>query len=316
MIITKKEAETSNKYGSNPYKRPVPELINTGIFIADKPRGPTSHQTSAYVKQILGLKKTGHSGTLDPNVTGVLPIALGRATRIVQALVGESKEYVGIMHVHKSFEEYDLRKTISEFTGKISQLPPIKSSVKRQWRKRTVYKFEILEIEEKDILFRVLCEAGTYIRKLVHDIGQKLGAGAHMTELRRTKAGPFTEKQCFILQDLVDAYHYYKNEGNEKFIRAVIRPIEEGVQHLRKVFALDSAVNTICHGADLSLPGISKYDDEIKAGEQVAVMTLKDELVALGVSKIEGKNYSKQKGIAVNVRKVFMLPGTYPKISS
>ena len=193
-ILVRKEAETEEKYGCIPEYRKTEEIINYGIVNINKPKGPTSHQVSDFVQKILHINKSGHSGTLDPAVTGVLPVALGRATRIVQTLLTAGKEYVGIMHLHKNIEETKLRETIQkDFIGKIRQMPPLKSSVKRQLRTRTVYYFEIMEIEDKDVLFKVGTQAGTYIRKLIHDIGQKIGTGAHMAELRRTKAGPFRE---------------------------------------------------------------------------------------------------------------------------
>jgi H/ACA ribonucleoprotein complex subunit 4 len=149
----------------------------------DKPSGPTSHQISAYVKDILAIDKAGHSGTLDPKVTGVLPVTTGRATKGVQLLIKAGKEYVALMHIHKDIDEAEVRKACEEFIGKIQQLPPIRSSVKRQLRTRSIYYFEIIEIEGRDVLFRVGCEAGTYIRKLIHDLGQRLGCGAHMVTL-------------------------------------------------------------------------------------------------------------------------------------
>jgi len=165
-ILTKKKVETSPKFGAYPDRRPAEELINYGIVNIDKPKGPTSHQVSAYVQQILKIGKSGHSGTLDPKVTGVLAIALGRATRVSQYLLKAGKEYVAIMHLHKEVKEDKIKKVCKEFVGKIKQLPPIKSAIKRQVRERKIYYLEILEIKEKDVLFRVGCQAGTYIRKL------------------------------------------------------------------------------------------------------------------------------------------------------
>jgi H/ACA ribonucleoprotein complex subunit 4 len=313
--LVKREAKTSEKYGFFPEKRPVEQIIDYGIVNIDKPRGPTSHQVSSYVQKILNIKKSGHSGTLDPNVTGVLPVALGSATRISQALLYAGKEYVCIMHLHKPVEEDKIRKVCSGFIGKIKQLPPIKSAIKRQERYRKIYYLEILEIIGQDVMFKVGCQAGTYIRKLCHDIGQKLGVGAHMSELRRTKAGPFDETTTFTLQDLQDAYYFWKEKGNEKFIRKVIQPMENAVQHLPKIWVFDSTVDTLCHGADLKVPGISKLDSGILVGDLVAVLTLKDELVALGQTRMISKDMVKEeKGVAVKTKKVFMLSDTYPKI--
>lgn len=311
-ILVRKEAETNDKFGCNPEERTTEEIINYGIVNINKPKGPTSHQVSDFVQKILNINKSGHSGTLDPAVTGVLPVALGRATRIVQTLLTAGKEYIAIMHLHKEVEEEKLRDTIKKhFIGKIEQMPPIKSSVKRQLRTRTVYYLDILEIDGKDVLFKVGTEAGTYIRKLIHDTGQKLKVGAHMAKLRRTKAGPFDESTLFTLHELTDAYYFYKEEDNEKFIRKVIQPLENGAMHLQKVWVFDTTVESLCHGTDLKVPGIGKLNDKINKNDVVAIMTLKEELVALGIAKMTSEEMLGEKGIAVQTEKVFMTPGVY-----
>lgn len=312
-ILVRKEADTGNNLGCVPSERKPEEIINYGVVNINKPVGPTSHQVSDYVQKILHIEKAGHSGTLDPHVHGVLPVALGRATRIVQGLLTSGKEYVGIMHLHKDVGEEKLNETIKKyFMGKIRQIPPIKSSVKRQERTREIYYFNIMEKEEKDVLFIVGCQAGTYIRKLIHDLGQKLKIGAHMQELRRTKAGPFNEKTLFTLQDLSDAYFFYKNEGNEKFLRKIIQPVENAVFHLPKIWVFDTTIDTLCHGANLNNPGISKLNDGIKENDSVAIMSLKEELVAIGTARADSESIlNNEKGFAAKTEKVFMLPGTY-----
>ena len=311
-ILMRKEAETDEKYGCIPSERKTEEIIDFGIVNIDKPKGPTSHQVSDFVQKILHIGKSGHSGTLDPAVTGVLPIALGRGTRVVQTLLTAGKEYVAIMHMHKGFDEWALRDLIQKkFIGKIEQLPPIKSSVKRQLRTRKIYYFEILEIDEQDVLFKVGSEAGTYIRKLIHDFGHKFGTGAHMAELRRTKAGPFDESTLCTLHELQDAYYYWKEESNEKFIKKIIQPIENGVKHLPKIWIFDTTVESLCHGVDLKVPGIGKLNDNILVNDTVAVMTLKEELVALGKATMNSNEMMGEKGIAVKIEKVFMKPGVY-----
>ena len=280
-IIVKKEFETSAKFGKRPEERTVEEIIDFGVAVINKPSGPTSHQVSSYVKDILGTSKSGHSGTLDPKVTGVLAVAFGRATRIVNFLLTAGKEYVCLMHLHSDHEEYHIRKAISEFIGKIDQLPPIKSAIKRQKRQRKIYYIDVLDIQGKEVLFKVGCQAGTYIRKLCHDIGQKLGSGAHMSQLIRTKAGPFDIEDSITLQDLKDAFYYYKEENNDKFLKSVIKPVENAVYHLPKIWVMDTTVDTLCHGADLATPGISKLHSGIRHNNTVAIMTLKDELVGV-----------------------------------
>ncbi len=312
-ILVRRKSVTSSKFGCEPDKRSVKELINYGIVNIDKPPGPTSHQVSAYLQKILNISKAGHSGTLDPGVTGVLPIATGRATRIVQTLLKAGKEYVGLMHVHKEIPEHEIYQVCNEFVGKIMQMPPIKSSVKRRLRERQVYYFDIMEIEGKDVLFKVGCQAGTYIRKLIHDIGQKLGCGAHMAELRRTKVGPFNENTLVTLQDLTDAFYYYE-QGNEKYLHYCMQPIENAVKHLPKIYVLDSSVDSLCHGANLNVPGISELESGIEKEDIVAVMTLKGELICYGNAKLDSEEMLGERGLAVKTEKVFMLPGTYPMI--
>lgn len=317
-IVTKLEEKTDSNFGKSPSHRTIQELINYGIVCIDKPQGPTSHQVSAYARDILGVKKTGHSGSLDPNVTGVLVTATGRATRIVDSLLKAGKEYICVMHLHQSIEPKLIKKALKKFEGKIRQLPPLKSAVKRQLRYRKVHYNKILEISEdnKDVLFRTGVQAGTYIRKLVHDIGIELGCGAHMAELRRTKVAYFNEDTNMVtLQDLKDSLEIYKQTNNEKIIRDKILPIEVAVEHMPKIWVRDSAVNTLCHGANLNLPGISKLHENIEPDMNVALMTLKDELIATGMAKLSTSTMlKKDKGLAVKINKVYMLPDTYPKL--
>ncbi len=312
-LLVRRDAETSVKYGCYYGKRPAEMLIENGIVNVDKPAGPTSHQASAYAKQILGLKKAGHSGTLDPNVTGVLPVGLSGSTKIVHVLLTAGKEYVCLMHTHKLLPEEEIRAVCSRFSGKIKQIPPVRSSVKRQLREREIYYLDIMEIDGKDVLFRVGCQAGTYIRKLVDDMGRLVG-GAHMAELRRTKAGPFGESTLATLQDLSDAYHYWKNEGNERFLRRVVQPVENAVEHLPKIWVLDSAVDSLAHGSSLKVPGIAKLESGISPENLIAVLTLKGELVCYGTARMTSKDMLGEKGIAVRTERVFMKPGVYPRI--
>jgi len=303
QIFVKKEAV--GEFGKHPSERNAAELVDYGIVNLDKPKGPTSHQVADYVKKILKISKAGHSGTLDPQVTGVQPIALGRATRIAEFLLTAPKEYVCLMHIHKEVTEEKIKETFKKFIGKIKQLPPIKSAVKRVERVREIYELEILEIKGKDVLFRVKCQAGTYIRKLCSDFGEEVG-GAHMAQLRRTQAGPFGEEDKLVtLNDLQDAYYYFK-EGNDKFLMHCLQPIEHSLQYITKIWILDSTIESLTHGRDLGIPGISKLEN-FKKGDTVAIMTLKDELVGIGIAAMYAvETTCNEKGIAINVKKVFM----------
>jgi H/ACA ribonucleoprotein complex subunit 4 len=305
QIFVKKEEE--GIFGKSPEERTTEELINYGIVNLDKPRGPTSHQTSDFVKKILSISKAGHSGTLDPNVTGVQPVALGNATRITQFLLTAPKEYICLMHIHKPVENKEIEEMFEKFKGKIRQRPPVKSAVKRVERTREVYELEILEIIGQDVLFRVKCQAGTYIRVLCHKMGEELTVGAHMAELRRTQAGPFTEEDDLVtLNELQDAFHFYKEEKQEKFLRHCIQPIEKALQHISKCWVFDTTIPSVSHGRDLAIPGISKLEN-FKKGEYVAIMTLKEELVAIGEAVMSAVDInSKDKGIAITTKKVFI----------
>jgi H/ACA ribonucleoprotein complex subunit 4 len=190
--LMKTSATTNVHYGKPPVLRTVRELFHNGIIVLDKPAGPTSHQVVAWVKEMLELEKAGHGGTLDPAVTGVLPVALGDAARALQVLLVAGKEYVALMGLHKQVDEKKIREVCESFVGEISQMPPLRSAVKRVRRTREVYYLEILEIQGREVLFRVGCEAGTYIRTLCVDMGKKLGCGAQLMELRRTRVGNIT----------------------------------------------------------------------------------------------------------------------------
>jgi H/ACA ribonucleoprotein complex subunit 4 len=208
-------------------KKPIPELINFSIINMDKPTGPTSFSVDLFVKRALGLSKTSHLGTLDPMVTGVLPIALGRACRLNDYFMHRDKVYVGVMRLHKDVPDSELEREIKNFIGKIMQLPPVKSRVKRELREREIKRFEVLERDGKDVLFIADVQAGTYIRKLVSDLGEKIG-GAHMLELRRTRASVFSEEDSsFVnLYDFEKAVEAYEKSGDEKLLRKILIPAE------------------------------------------------------------------------------------------
>jgi len=204
-------------------EKPIKELLNFSILNIDKPAGPTSFSVSSYIRREVGVSKTSHFGTLDPQVSGVLPVGLGRACKLSDYFMHKDKTYVGIMRLHEEVPEKKLKEALKEFIGKISQLPPVRSRVKRAVREREIKTFDILEIDGKDVLFETQVQAGTYIRKLIHDMGEKLG-GAHMLELRRTKAGIF-EEPSYSLYDLDKAVDLYK-KGDEKELRKLLIPAE------------------------------------------------------------------------------------------
>ena len=252
---------------------------------------------------------------MDPKVTGILPVGLNDATRAIQLLLTAPKEYVCLLTFHQDVPEDRIREVFAEFTGKIFQLPPVKSAVKREMRTRNIYYSTIYEIEGRDVLFRIGCEAGTYVRTYCHNIGEALGVGAHMAELRRTQVGSFNEKNNLVtLQDVTDAYHFWKEDDDESFLRQAIMPMERAADYLPKIVIKDSAVDAVCHGADLANGGIVELADNIQKNDIVAILTLKGELVGAGNSLMTSNEILEaDSGFAVNVNKVFMKPDTYPR---
>lgn len=316
-LLIKREEETSSKFGKNPSKRDLNEILESGFVIIDKHSGPTSHRCIDDIKNIFNISKAGHSGTLDPKVTGVLVIGIGKATKILEYMLESSKEYITLMYLHKEIETQEVKKALKEFTGEITQTPPRVSSVKIRPRKRTIYEIKFLEHKYKDVLFRVKCQHGTYIRKLCTDLGDYLGTGAHMKELRRTKSGSFSEEESISLDKLRNLYNLYKeepkNEVFEKELRKFLRPVEEMVKDFKRVYIRDTAVNPLCHGSDLAIPGVSKLDKNIEVGDEVAIFTLKEELVCIGKAFLSSKDVMKKnKGAFVKTEKVLMKQETYP----
>src|SRR5207253_3243649 len=143
-----------SKHGTRPEDRTIQERIRLGVAIVDKPAGPTSHQVSAWVRDMFSVPKAGHSGALDPRVTGVLPVALADAARAVEAVLAGDKEYVGVFQLHQDVDPRRVRSMMARFVGEIYQVPPVRSAVKREQRTRRVFELEPLEIDGRDVLFR------------------------------------------------------------------------------------------------------------------------------------------------------------------
>lgn len=313
-LLTKVEDQTDPVYGTPPQQRPLKDHIRFGVVNLDKQSGPTSHEVVAWVKKILHVPHAGHGGTLDPKVTGVLPVALNEATKAVGIFLLSGKEYMCVMRLHDQVSEGRVRGVLDEFVGDILQRPPLRSSVVRNIRVRRIYYIEDLEFRLGRVLFRVGCQAGTYIRKLCFDVGEALGVGAHMEELRRTRTGPFTEDENLVsLYDLQDAYNAFEVRHEEGPLRKCIQPVEATFGSVSKVYLRDSAVDAVCHGAKLAVPGISRLDSGISPKDRVGFFTLKGELVGIGRSVLGTEQImEKEHGIAFETIRVIMSIGTYP----
>jgi H/ACA ribonucleoprotein complex subunit 4 len=303
-----------SRHGISPGERNMKEHLKKGIIVLDKPRGPTSHQVSAWTRNIVGAEKAGHGGTLDPNVSGVLVIAMDDALKALQVLLLDTKEYIFTMKLHGQVGKKEIEEVVREFTSEIYQTPPVRAAVKRERRARTIHEMEIIEIKEKSVLLRAVCESGTYIRTLCVDMGDVLGVGGHMFELRRTRTAGFGEDQLVTLHQVKDAFVAYEEDGDEAPLRKIVLPFERLLDHLPKAYVKDSAVDAICHGADVAVPGITRIEGTFENGQVVAVMSQKGEGIAVGKAKISSTQMREmQKGSVINLERVFMAPGTYPQ---
>jgi H/ACA ribonucleoprotein complex subunit 4 len=315
LIVLSEDKETDVSHGNKPEERSIKEYLSLGFIVLDKPQGPTSHEVVAWVRKMLWQDRAGHSGTLDPMVSGILPIGLGEATKALSVLLLGPKEYICVARIHDSVPKEVLYRTIDEFIGPIYQKPPQRSSVKRVTRTRTIYELEIMEQTGNLLLLRVLCEAGTYIRKLVYDIGEVIGVGATMVELRRTRVCQLDESDLVRLHDLYESAQILKESGKETKLRELVRPVEYAVSFLKQIKIRDSAVESICQGAQLAIPGIVAMSKQIRKGDVIRIMTMKGELVAIAEAQLEETDLVKEThGLATVTKRVIMSPGTYPKM--
>jgi H/ACA ribonucleoprotein complex subunit 4 len=316
-LYIKAEDVTNPKYGCKPSERSPKQYIRFGTINLDKPAGPTSHEVAAWVKRILKLETIGHGGTLDPKVTGVLPITLEEATKMVQALLYAGKEYVCVLKLHGDAGEAEIKQVLSQFEDEIYQRPPLRSSVKRQLRTRRIYYIDYMEHDGRNVLFKVGCEGGTYIRKLCYDIGEILGVGGHMQELRRTRAGPFTENdpKFVTLHDVAYWFGEFQTKKDPSLLAKFIEPMETPLLQLPKVVVRDSAVDAICHGASLTAPGVLQVESGIEKNRTVSIFTLKGEAVAIGKATVSTQEIlDLRHGTVAELARVLMPRGTYPKV--
>jgi predicted rRNA pseudouridine synthase len=315
LDIVIKDDEEDYGFGVHPLERDIDSYISHGVINLDKPRGPTSHQVTAWVKHMLKVSKTGHGGTLDPMVSGVLPIGIERATPVMRYIVGSYKEYVGIIHLHGDVEESELESVLNLFKrGRIYQKPPYRSSVRRRLRTKEIYDFQVIERESRDLLFRVRCESGFYVRKLAHDIGLILGVGAHLNELRRVAAGPFNEDHNLVsLYDLAAGIYLLREEGDESYIRKVIMPYEYVFKNYPKIIVKDTAVASIAYGAQLKAPGILGISGRFKKDDRVALFTKRSEIIGVVIAKYTSEEVLKMdKGIVALTERILIERELYP----
>lgn len=248
-------------------------------------------------------------------MTGVLPIALEESRKVVQALLLSGKEYVCLMRLHREAKEEQVKKVLKEFEDTVYQRPPVRASVKRRLRTRKIYHIDFLEMDGRNVLFKVGCEAGTYVRKLCFDIGEVMGCGAHMQELRRTRAGSFAESNGIVtLHDVAYWFMKWQEQRDDEILRKFVQPMENALDLVPKIYIRDSAVDAICHGASLTAPGVLSIETGIDSGSMSSIFTLKGEAVALAKAAASTEEILEtEHGIVAQTMRVLMPRGTYPK---
>ncbi|KAK5677425.1 centromere/microtubule-binding protein cbf5 [Elasticomyces elasticus] len=305
--------------GCTPMRRDLKSYISSGVINLDKPSNPSSHEVVAWMKRMLRVDRTGHSGTLDPKVTGCLIVCIDRATRLVKSQQGAGKEYVCVLRFHESLPggEAQLARALETLTGALFQRPPLISAVKRQLRIRTIHESKLLEFDNDRHLavFWVSCEAGTYIRTLCVHLGLLLGVGGHMQELRRVRSGAMQEGDGMVtLHDVLDAQWLYDNQRDESYLRSVIKPLETLLTTYKRIVVKDSAVNAVCYGAKLMIPGLLRYEAGIEVHEEVVLITTKGEAIALAIAQMSTVELSScDHGVVAKVKRCIMERDLYPR---
>ncbi|MGA7923130.1 MAG: RNA-guided pseudouridylation complex pseudouridine synthase subunit Cbf5 [Thermoplasmata archaeon] len=299
---------------SEPLPADVAHRLADGAFLLiDKPRGPSSHQVTAWVRDALGVEKAGHAGTLDPNVSGLLWIGIGPALKLLPLVLEFPKRYVGLMTLHGPMSRSDIDRVVAEFQGPVFQTPPVRSAVKRERRVRRLHRFEVLEVDGTRILFDVVADSGTYIRTLAVDVGDALGVGGHLEELRRVGTGPFTETDAVSLRQLTDALDGARS-GSPEALGKILHPMQEVWGEFPPVVLKDSAVAAVAHGADVARGGIADLPRPFAAHAAVVLLDRHGALIALGTALTDSREIpGTLHGWVVDSTRVFVDPSRYPR---
>ena len=281
MIILDANAVTSSDHGCAPADRSIDQLFESGFILLDKAPGPSSHQISAWARDMMGLEKLGHGGTLDPFATGLLPLLAGKAMRLTGRILTHDKSYLAILKIGREVERSELDEKMNLLTGKVYNVPPEISAVRVQVRTRKISRFEILDFDGTTILTHIECEAGTYVRTMARDLGLLLDTPVVLKELRRPSSGEFSLSQAITMQQLADAYWLWKENGDSSAIIRILHPVEDMLSGVPKVVIKDGAAAALSHGAPLLRPGVVSIPDNLGVGSEVLLVTMKGEAVAL-----------------------------------
>jgi H/ACA ribonucleoprotein complex subunit 4 len=296
-----------------PFPPEVAERLRTGAFLlVDKPRGPSSHQVTAWVRDILGIDKAGHAGTLDPGVSGLLWIGVGPALKLLPLMLDLPKRYVGLIAFHAPVREADVQRVLHEFTGPVFQTPPVRSAVKRERRIRTIHRLTRLEGDSHRALIDVTADSGTYVRTLAVDAGDALGVGAHLAELRRVGTGPFQEARSVSVTVLSDAAQEAR-AGRPAALVALLHPMEEVWGEFPVLRLKPSAAAAIAHGADLARGGIVSISRPFSKGAHVILVAPNGQMIAYGTALVAADEIPKvRQGWVVDAERVLADPAAYP----
>ncbi|KAI5191774.1 H/ACA ribonucleoprotein complex subunit 4 [Nematocida minor] len=306
---------TATPCGYSPHERPLDVYLEYGIINLDKPCNPSSHEVVSWIKSILRCERTGHSGTLDPMVSGCLPVCLNKATRVAKCQQDAGKEYIAVVKFEKDVTKQQFIDAMNLYVGPLLQRPPEQCAVKRNLRIRKVHEVEYLDFDEKKQLgmFRVACEAGTYIRSLCTHLGLHLGVKSEMVDLRRSRSGVVTESNLVTMHDVLDAKYLYDQKRDESYLRAIVQPLESLLVAYPRIIIKDSCINSICYGGQLTAKGILRYGD-FNHKDTVLLVSPKGEAVALGVALVTSPQLSMMEhGIVCRTKKVIMSKDTYQR---
>lgn len=314
MHIFDSEATTEPGRGMEVSMRGVEELLKSGFILLDKSAGPTSHQLTAWVREMFGVDKLGHGGTLDPFATGVLPLLFGKTMKLTSRILTHDKTYIAVMRFSTPCSREELEQALESQRGKVYNIPPEISAVKVQVRTRSIDKVEIIDINEEFAILEIECEAGTYVRTMARDIGLLLNQKVELRELRREYSGEFSLAQSVNVQQVADAYWLWKEQGDDSALKRILHPVERLLDSLPKVIIKDGAIGAICHGAPLHRPGIVRIAEGISAGDEVLLESLKGEAIAIATLERDSDKMSDlTHGEMARPNTVLMDQETYPR---
>ena len=315
-IIFDKDAVTNPKFGSVPSDRSLDELLSSGILLVKKPRGPTSHQLTAWIRNILGITKIGHGGTLDPMATGLLTILCGRATRLTDIILKGDKRYISIIRFGRDIDSIELEELLNSLVGEIYNVPPKESAVKVQVRTRTITSLSLLDFDSSSRIaaVEISCVAGTYIRTLTRDIGLLLNTSCEMLELHRDRTSIFDESMACNMHQLADAIFLWKEHNDDRSLRKLLTPVETILTKIPSIMIKDGAVAAMTHGAPLARPGVVNASSGISSGSLVVISSMKGEAVAVANTSVDiDEVLNMTKGQVAVAKSVLMPTGIYPQ---